>query len=291
LNHFDIYCLQPRKEFPISRKTKFKLEEFGVIFIDKPLNTVHRYYGLANKPLVCDYMVNNYSYEQYLFIDGDTVIVDDPVKFLLESNDIYICPVFSKGLGISNLSDTNSNYWLRLFEITDKNPENQIKVETISTKEKIIGYWNSGVILFNGRSSICSDWWKLLEVVLSKRKYRQTGIFFTEQTCLSAVLLQGKYSIGTLSTKCNFPLLKKGELQLNDRDDISIIHHFNNLKLLRKNEMGIIEPMRNEWIHQLINEFEVYPANIAQRLIKAGVKSKIRIMEKLYYFKYIFSAN
>lgn len=34
LNQFDIYCVQPRKEFPISSKTKKSLSEFGVIFIE-----------------------------------------------------------------------------------------------------------------------------------------------------------------------------------------------------------------------------------------------------------------
>jgi len=293
LNQFDIYCLQPRKEFPISRKTKNKLNEFGVTFIDKPMNITHRYYALANKPFACEYIMDNYVYDQYLFLDSDTLIVDDPVKYFSKTNEINVSPVNSKGVGIQNLNDVNGKYWLSLFEKTGVNKENLPAVETVTSKEKIISYWNSGVILFNGQSSICRDWKKLLTDTLSQKDYPDSGVFFTEQTCLSAVLLGGNYTIGTLPKTCNFPLTKKmmENKEFIDLENASIIHHYNNLEFFNNCKMQIIDPMKNEWIQQQTKQLGLYPSVWSGHLVECGIQLKMSIMEKIYFFIYKFSSN
>jgi len=69
LSHYDIYCFQPRREFPVSKNTKTALAKLGATFIDTPLNIKHRYYPIANKSIVCDYMARKYKYDQYIFLD------------------------------------------------------------------------------------------------------------------------------------------------------------------------------------------------------------------------------
>ena len=291
LNYFDIYCLQPRSAFPISNDTKRKLGEFDVTFIDEPLNKAHKYYGQANKPIVCEYMTDNYTYDQYLFLDSDTLILADPTKYLSKSSDIVLGPVNTKGVGITDMDDAQSDYWQALYKKAGVDHENIPIMETVATKEKIFSYWNSGVILFNGQHTLGYEWRKLLHEVLSERIYPNEGMFFTEQTCLAAVLLKGKHSVGVLSVNCNVPILRKNFERLKEIHPISIVHHYNNIHLLENQIKNLVEPDKMEWIREQIYEREIYPKGLLRRIIRSAIRAQMRLMERIYYFIYKFSSN
>ena len=291
LNQFDIFCMQPRDAFRVSSYTKEKLKEFNATFIDYPLNVKYKYYALANKPLVCEYIIEHHNYDQYLFLDSDTIVVADPTKYFSKSVDIMLSPVNTKGVGIANFGDTNSAYWISLFEMAGVDLETLPKIETEASKEKIISYWNSGVLLFNGQTSICNKWKKLLYEILTQKIYPESGIYFAEQTCLTAVLSRGSYKVDILPKNCNFPILSNKVSGLKTKDPVAIIHHYHNLDQLEDQISDLVKSDKIDWIQEKIDGLSINPKNFHHRLVMHGNQCKKKLMEKMYYFISKFSSS
>lgn len=293
LNDFDILCVQPRANFNISKNAKNCLAEFGADFIKAELNKRHSYYALANKPLVCDYVMKNYEYDQYVFLDSDTLVLNEPTNLFSFSGDIAVCPVTHKGAGMLANSSTIDSYWSQLLHQLQIDTNDFPVIETSLAKEKIIAYWNSGVILFNGRTTICEEWKALLMHVLDNRIYPNSEIFFTEQTCLSAVLLQPKYVVHDMSITSNFPLTTKRKDQIDgiNLDEIYVLHHYNNLSLIKNHQLEIVGEAKAEWIDAQLERFEIYPMSFMKRLFVDVKKFQIILKEKLSYLAYRLSSN
>lgn len=293
LNNYDIFCFQPRIQFPVSKKAKSALKAMGVIFIQKPLNQKHKYYALANKPIVCDYILKNYAYDQYIFLDSDTLILNEPTELMTTSGDISICAVTHKGVGMSGTRDANSEYWLKLLEHAHVNKDNLPFVETSVTREKIIAYWNTGVISFNAGSSICEEWNALVQHALKHKIFPDSGVFFVEQTCLSAVLMNKKYDVTQMSLFSNYPLTKKNVYQINsiNLDEIAIMHHYNNLDLIKDHQIEIVGHDKAAWIQRQLNLLDFYPEKILRKISDDARQKQLRLKEKLYYFIYRLYPN
>lgn len=293
LNDYDIFCVQPRTNFNISKNAKNCLAEFGANFIKIPLNKRHSYYGLANKPMVCDYVMKNYMYDQYVFLDSDTLVLKEPTDLFSFSGDIAVSPVTHKGAGMLANSSAIDSYWSQLLHHLEIDTNDFPVIETSLTKEEIIAYWNSGVILFNGRTAICEEWKALLMHVLDTKTYPTSGIFFTEQTCLSAVLMQPKYAVHEMSITSNFPLTKKRKHQIDviNLDEIYVLHHYNNLSLIKNRQLKIVVEARAEWIDEQLERFEIYPVSFMKRLFVDVKKFQIILKEKLSYLAYRLSSK
>jgi hypothetical protein len=293
LNSFDIYCVQPRGQFPISQKTRSLLSEWGVTLIQKPLNTRHRYYALANKPIVCDFMMRNFTYDRYIFLDSDTLILNEPVQLLFSASDIAICPVAHKGVGATNLEDENGAYWLKILEHAHVNPRQLRFVETAIEKEKIIAYWNTGVISFHGKSDICEKWNLLVQRALEQELYPDNNIFFVEQTCLAAILMSGEYNITQMSLDTNFPLTKKSADHIDtlNLDEISILHHYHNLDMIIGHLIRTTGQEKEDWILEQLDTMKLYPDNLSDRIVGSLQQWQMKLKEKLYYFIYRINAN
>lgn len=291
LSQYDIFCFQPRKEFPISSNAKKILSSFGVKFIDTPLNIKHRYYSIVNKSIVCDYMAKNFKYDQYVYLDGDTLVLNEPTGLSSSSGDISLSPVYTKGIGINGKHDKNYGYWKKLFDRINVDFENLIAVKTIFEKEEIIGYWNGAVIINNNQNSFFQRWNDLVNYSLDNEIYKESGIYFVEQTCLAATILSGLYSLETLPLNYNFPLAERMLDGLNDSGfgEIVILHHLSDLHLLRKYESVLKGSYKYQWIQEKVREIGIEPHNkkfiLARKLdrIEKGIK------ERLYYLIYKFT--
>lgn len=291
LAQYDIYCFQPRKEFPISNSTKKILSDLGAKFMDTPLNINHRYYAIANKSIVCDYMARKHNYNQYIFLDSDTIILNEPNFFVHATYDISLSPVYSKGIGMLGGKDENFTYWQKLFEITEADMENLPTVKTIFEGEEIFGYWNAGVIVINGQSAIFKKWNNLVIYSLEKKIYPANGLYFIDQTCLAAILLSENYVIEALPVNYNFPLADQMLDRIDESgfDEIVILHHLSDLQVLKKYEPVLKENYKYQWIQEKLLELSIKPSskkfNMARKIeqIEKGIK------ERLYYFIYKFT--
>ena len=293
LNQYDIYCFQPRKEFPISKNTKRVLSDFGVVFVDTPLNEEHRYYAIANKSIVCDYMVRNHNYDQYIFLDSDTIILNEPNFFLGTTYDISVSPVYSKGIGIHRKTDNNYAYWQKLFDTAGTDAEKFTTVKTLLDQEEIFGYWNAGVIAINKQSNILKKWNDLVIQSLEKKIYPANGLYFIDQTCLAAILLGNDYAIETLPVNYNFPLADKMLNGLNDSgfNEIVILHHLSDLHLFETYESVLCESYKYQWIQEKLKELKIHPSSLKFKLTRAKEKVIKGFKERLFYFIYKFTSK
>ena len=286
LNRFDIFCIQPRSAFRISRFTRNKLDELNVKFIDKNLNKRYKFYALANKPIACAYVMENFSYDQYLFLDGDTIVLNDPTGFFSSDDDVMLSPVNFKGVGIIDLGDPNGAYWKELFNLACVETETIPKLKTVAKKEEILSYWNSGVILFNGNHGICHEWKNLLGQVLSKKIYPIGGIFFVEQTCLTAAILGGDYTVANLPINCNFPILRNGSVDCGEHKSIAVVHHYHNMDLLEKRLSMLVDADKMRWIQSSMKGLDEISGSFFERVYIGFIEWRNLLMARIHYMIY-----
>jgi hypothetical protein len=237
--------------------------------------------------------MENFSYDQYLFLDGDTIVLDDPTGLFSGNANVMLSPVNSKGVGIIDIGDSNGAYWKELYNLASVETETIPRLKTVEKEEEILAYWNSGVILFNGNHGICNKWKILVDQVLSKKIYPLGGIFFVEQTCLSAVLMNSKYNIDQISLQANFPLTKNclhhfDEINL---DEIAILHHYQNLDLIINRKIRIIGQDKEIWIRDQVARLQLDPKDFTGRIASSAQALHMKLMEKFYFFVYRINAK
>ena len=292
LNRYDIFCVQPRPQFPISKKVEHTLRDLGCTLISKPLNTKHSYYGLVNKPLACDYITEHYDYDQYIFLDGDTIVLQEPKELLTRKKGIALSPVATKGAGIHGPRDSNSEYWERLVSKPNLLYE-QESIETTVSKEEIVPYWNSGVIVFGSKSSISGKWSELVQKALDERWYPEQGLFFVEQTCLSAVLAEEKTKVNQLKMKSNYPMTIREleEAKSIDLDQIDVLHHYNNLELLFAGSVTVAGDDKGNWIKEKAAHFGLIEQRGFSKMKRRLEAMQNQSKERMHYLIYRMSGR
>jgi len=293
LSEYDIFCIQPRQEFPISNFGKKQLEEFHVKFIDQRLNKRHRYYSIVNKPLAISHIMEQYDYDQYIFLDGDTIILNEPKQFLEVSTELLLSPVYTKGIGIHELPEKQSIYWNRLFQITKSDISNLQRVKTILEEEDIIGYWNAGIMVINGKSPLIKDWLDLTLSLLDKQIYPESGIFFVEQSALAATIHAHGLNPKALDLSHNFPLTKKifQIKPISALQEICVVHLLNNLDLLNDIPATLISENKKLWISEKLNTFKINNNGLPESLFSSFQEMEKKMKERFYYFIYKFTNN
>jgi hypothetical protein len=295
LSQYDIYCIQPRRDFPVTEYTIKQIRHFGGTFIEVPLNVTHRYYSFANKPLALSYMIDHYAYDQYIFLDGDTVVLNEPLQLLNQCSDFLLSPVYTKGIGIQNFDDTNGPYWSKILVKAGVKREVLPKVKTIIEGAEIIGYWNAGIIVVNGKKHVVEAWKQLTLNLLDERINPESGIFFVEQSALSAVLMASDCTIGNLPVNHNFPLTNEmlASEMYTSLGEICILHHLRQLELMERMPEAVVTKEKKLWIKEKMSAFKI---NVkGQSLFKTlpdSYRETVRILkERFYYFIYKFTSR
>ena len=291
LSKYDIYCVQPRVEFPVSETTKTQIKIFGAVFIEVPLNKTHRYYSFANKPLALNYIMDRYTYDQYIFLDGDTLVLSEPNGYLKEDCEILLSPVYTRGVGIRDFNDTNGAYWKRIIDLTGGKSENLTTVKTVIEEEEIIGYWNAGIIILNGQSRIAKDWMKLTFRLLEEKIYPATGIFFVEQTSLAAVILATNCPVCSLPLNHNFPLTDEmlASPVLKTMNEICVVHHLGRLDLMDKLPDKLLSEHERLWLKEKMAVFKIRESKSFKNFILHFQETVRLVKERFYYFIYKFA--
>lgn len=234
-----VFAYQPRKHFKISDNTKAELHKLHAVFIDEVLNEKYKYYALANKPIICAHAEETLDYNQIIFLDSDTVVLDEPHALLPGGGfDVGVFPVYSKGIGVSNRKDDNYDYWSSLYKIIGSNINNQPTTKTLFGNDEIYGYWNSAVITSKKDSGLYCKWRENLFKVLGADLRPKSSIYFVEESVLSATILAEKLGVFQLPLSHNFPLIMemfsqdKMNKYLNSK--ICIVHHLDEMGFLRQ---------------------------------------------------------
>ncbi|MBE9039193.1 hypothetical protein IQ235_00085 [Oscillatoriales cyanobacterium LEGE 11467] len=223
-----IYSVQPRAGDEIESQILEKFQELGVVHKKIILNTDYTYYPIANKVFVCAYGEQNINTEILVFLDSDQVIFREPQELILSPDcDTALRPVDRKNLGSTGKKDRNDDYWQKLDALFGMTRE--IWVETTVEKEKIRGYWNSGMIAARKESGLFSAWLENFKIAMAHQLIPESGIFHLDQLTLAATIASKNIKFSTLSPTYNYPLHKQSQLQESDRiesfDEVVSIHY------------------------------------------------------------------
>jgi hypothetical protein len=225
-----MYSFHPRIGEPISIHTQKAFESLEVIHQQIPINIDHHNYYLANKPLVCAYAEKNIDADILVFIDSDKCFFSEPKELLLpEECNVRVRPEYGQGIGSLGKGDPQEWYWQKLYEVFGVKRE--IFVNTPIGNKKIRSYWNSGLIAVRRDAGIFSAWKENFEKIMRLNITPPQGIYYLEQSVLSATISAREDKISEFSSNYSYPLPLHNRLsnpyKINCFDEMVSIHYFN----------------------------------------------------------------
>lgn len=261
-----IYSFHPRKGEPISIKTQKAFENLNVTHQQIPINTRFHDYYLANKPLVCAYAEKNINADILVFIDSDKCFFGEPNEFILPDDcSVRMRVEYGKGAGSEGSLDPQDVYWQKIYEIAGVKRE--IYVNTPIGNKKIRGYWNSGLVAVRRKANIFQAWQYNFEKAMNLQIIPSQGIYFLEQSILSATISAAEENISNFSLNYSYPLPLHNQLsktaKINCFNQLISIHYFNAfyyydwLQQLQKLKGINTNSDKYQWLCAAINTYEM----------------------------------
>lgn len=223
---FRVLGITPRGNQQPSSAALFEAQSLGVECVTANLNIEFAYYPLANKPLSCAYASNLFPGESYLFLDSDTLFLRPIDLGFVIGEGMMGRPVDSANIGISSLNDPNGAYWAYLYKDLGVRAPRQI---TPSRDAQTINeYYNSGFIFFDS-SRVIEEWNRLFCKTMRSAIRPNEGLFFVEQSVLSAVISSLSQPIRFLPSDVNYPIHMHFDLpersKIQDVTELRHIHY------------------------------------------------------------------
>ena len=225
---FDILSFAPRAGYEISQKTQDEFDKLNVKHLNIALNTDYYDYPLANKPLVCAYVEENFESEYFIFMDSDKILLNEPIEFIFENEfDVALRPVDVKNIGSSGKGDQNNEYWEKLYDIVGVKEKNYV-MSTVGN-EKILSYWNSGLISVRSGKNLFTQWKNNFIKVMDKKLTPSQGVFFVEQSVFAATVSSLELSVFEFSNMYNYPIHMQNNItedkKIKNLNDIVTLHY------------------------------------------------------------------
>ncbi|PAX53384.1 hypothetical protein [Brunnivagina elsteri] len=282
-----IYSFHPRVGEPISLQTRKSFETLGVIHQQIPINTKFHDYYLANKPLVCAYAEKNIDANILVFIDSDKCFFAEPEEFLLpEGCNVRIRPEYGKGIGSIGSLDRQDAYWKKIYEIAGVKRE--IFVTTPIANKRIRGYWNSGLVAVRRNAGIFQAWQENFEKAMHLQIAPPQGVYFLEQSLLSATISALEENISSFSSAYSYPLPLHNQLSkaatVNHFENLVSIHYFNLFYyydwLQQLNRLKGIETYSDkyQWLCEAVSRHKMpYQSTSHRQMLKVrSIEQKLR---------------
>lgn len=259
-----IFSYQPRKHLKITRKTVRFFEKHDVEIIDEVLNNEFSHYPLANKPLATAHREAHTKAENLIFLDSDIFFLKEPAELVqFEGNDLIIRPVDSKNIGTENPKDENATYWQKLYNLLDVKAERRVR--STGDNKEILEYYNSGHVVAKTQLNLFNRWKQNFIKVMRNDLKPDSGLFFVEQSTLSATISQMELSVKLLEDHLNHQIFSFNDPPYSD-DLVEKFKHLASLHYHRefRNHDGLnpIETLLNTTangriINEKISEFGV----------------------------------
>ncbi len=159
LTGVDVFAFSPRAEFVPGVACEDFFSEHQVVHIKENLNQKYLAYPIANKVLAAAYFEQNYpAYSTVIFVDTDTVFLQDILPFLLgDQPKLYLRPVDNKGPGSEGEGDENDVFWQSAFGLLGVELPNPAMRTTVG-QSVIRGYFNAGLIWKNNIENFYVTW-------------------------------------------------------------------------------------------------------------------------------------
>jgi len=225
-----IYSLAPRKGKNISANTLELFNKLNVSHHYEHLNDKYETYAFANKIITCAYFEKQLEEDILIFCDSDQLVLGNLDELILAKEDIAMQHVALKGIG-TNGKDENANYWEELYRLTHVKKQSYI---TLSNSEKILQYYNAGLIAAKRKLGLFEKWNKNFGLVMQNQLKPTKGDFFLEQSVLSATIAAMELSVKVLPNGYNYHLLKETNITEAftkiEYGEINLLHYHTNFE-------------------------------------------------------------
>lgn len=204
-----IHTFQPRAGTAIGQPTLVALADLGVQHHADRLNADFSDYPIGNKIFVCAHAERNLSEDILVFLDSDTVFMNEPAAFELESSaQVALRPVDHKNRGSSGPGDAHDLYWIQLYELADVRRDRFIN--TAVSNERIRAFYNSGLLCARRSAGIFSAWKHCFLRLMQAKHVPDGQMTFMDQLALAATLSRLEdTAVCLLDPRYNYPLPKR----------------------------------------------------------------------------------
>lgn len=158
-----VLAITPRLGPSLTRETLRRFDELGVTYIRQDLGHRYSWFGFTNKVLAAMLAEEYASTEQIIWMDSDTLVVEEPELLWLEPDiDFAICSV-DKNVGTSGPDDKNEPYWLALSKYYNIDINRLPWVITEFDRQRVRFRLHSGIYAFRRGSGLGKGWLKASE--------------------------------------------------------------------------------------------------------------------------------
>lgn len=220
-----IYTFQPREGTEISRETAAQLAALGVRHSGERLNTAFAHYAIGNKIFASARAEELASEDVLVFLDSDTVIIDEPRALELEEGiDAAVRPVDFhhnpgepesdddpfwrtrfRRVGSAGPGDPLDGYWLRMYELLGIAP--RPFVETSCSGQHIRAYFNSGLVAVRRSARLMARWRDdFLRLMAAGHIPRNGPLHYMDQLSLAATVTRVWPRVTVLDRRYNYAL-------------------------------------------------------------------------------------
>jgi glycosyltransferase involved in cell wall biosynthesis len=171
-----ILAFAPRPGLGVDGATRRKLEQMGVEYVDRPLNTTCVEYAPANRVFAGAYAETHADTDFLVVLDSDTVWLDEPE--LPIDADVAVRPVDHKGSASGGPGDRFEAYWATLAKMCGTSLERLPSIRSTIGNERIRASYNAGLTMARRQKGIlnrCADLFSA-SVSAGMRPYRGTGM-------------------------------------------------------------------------------------------------------------------
>jgi hypothetical protein len=154
-----LYALSPRAGHGISSEARRRLDEMGVCYIDKVLNTECPQYGSANRVAAAAHIEDTRRHDMLVILDSDTLFLAEPSKFiLLPQTDAAARPVDVKGISTAGSGDSFDVYWRDLCRCCGVDYEEIPWSRSFVDQQPIKANYNGGLVVVRAGLEILRRW-------------------------------------------------------------------------------------------------------------------------------------
>lgn len=151
ISNLKIIAVRPRRGPSISLSSRKILQDLQVDVLEEITNREFAWQHYTNKPLALLAAERVAPADQYIWLDSDMLVLDDPSEFWLGHNeDFAACASDKGGIGSAGPHDLKDGIWQRSTELLGLSISDLPWVVTCIEGERIRFYINAGVFSYRG---------------------------------------------------------------------------------------------------------------------------------------------
>jgi hypothetical protein len=231
-----VIAVTPRLGPKLTRKTRAKFKECGVLHLTGSSTSPHSWLGFYNKPLALVMAVPHVATSATCFVDSDLLFVAEPEDLVFaEDEDFLAFPVEIKEMGTSGPGDVFEPLWAAATERVGINLDQIPWVKTAQSEERIRLYFNSGLMAYRTHGGFPNEYLRLCTSLLDAGIASADPDFsygFMEMVSVGFASITLNLRWRSLPFSHNYSVLSAGErldFRMSDLRLARIVHHHDSM--------------------------------------------------------------